>query len=129
MNTNFLIILDILRSLRNFVFLRVITALFLAFFNLVIEAQMNFDLSIHSTVETAQKAFEEKIPKGTSRDKVMNFLKEEGIECFDDEAEIVACRVIEPSANMIHVVWSLAFYFDSLRCLERIVINRGYTGP
>jgi len=98
-------------------------------FNLSTEAQMNFDLTKHLSIESARQAFDEQIPKGTSRDKVMYFLKEAKIKCFDDESEILACRVIEPSVNMVHVVWSLAFYFDPFRCLERIVINRGYTGP
>ncbi len=90
---------------------------------------MNFDLGKYSTVESAQRAFDEHIPKGTSRDKVMRFLKEAGIKCFDDEAEVLACRVIEPSSSMVHIVWSLAFYFDPFRRLDRVVINRGYTGP
>jgi hypothetical protein len=91
--------------------------------------EMPFDLSKHTSPESARKALEDALPKGTSRDKVMLFLKQANIKCSDAEAEPLACRVIEPSKNMVHVVWSLAFYFDPLRRLDRVVIDRGYSGP
>ena len=90
---------------------------------------MNFELDKYPSAEAARKEIEIHLPKGTSRDKVMLFLTTAKIKCFDDEAEVLASRVVMPSSNMVHVVWSLAFYFDSHRRLDKFVISRGYTGP
>lgn len=90
---------------------------------------MAFDLNSYDSEVSAQRALEQQLPKGTTRDKVMHFLEAEGITCFDNEAEVLACRVIEKSSTMVHVVWQLAFHFDSKRRLQYIVVARGFMGP
>ena len=90
---------------------------------------MAFDLTKYRAADSAKLELERELPKGTSRDKVMSFLNAAGIKCFDNEAEVLACRVVEKSSTMVHVVWQLAFHFDSKRRLSEIVITRGFVGP
>lgn len=90
---------------------------------------MPFRLHDYENAESARMALERALPKGTSRDRVLQFLKDAEIPCFDDKAEVLACRYIEPSASMVHVVWQLAFHFDASNNLERIYITRGLVGP
>ena len=90
---------------------------------------MAFDLKKHDNADSARESLERELPKGTTRDKVMSFLNAADIKCFDNEAEILACRVVEKSSTMVHVVWQLAFHFDSKRRLDDIVVTRGFVGP
>jgi hypothetical protein len=90
---------------------------------------MAFDLKNFRTAKSARQALDRQLPKGTSRANVMSFLDAAGIKCFDNEAEILACRVIEKSSTMVHVVWQLAFHFDSKRRLADVVVSRGFVGP
>lgn len=90
---------------------------------------MAFNLTDYSTAESAKQALQKELPKGTTRDKVITFLDAARIACFDKEAEVLACRVVEKSSTMVHVVWQLAFHFDSRRRLADIAVTRGFTGP
>jgi hypothetical protein len=90
---------------------------------------VGFQLQNYENSETAKGALARELPQGTSREKVMRLLKESQIPCFDTEAKVLACRVIEPSSTMVHVVWQLAFHFDERKQLERIDITRGLVGP
>jgi hypothetical protein len=90
---------------------------------------MPFRLQDYQNEESARIALERELPKGTSRDRVLQFLKAAEIPCFDEKAEVLACRLIEPSSTMVHVVWQLAFHFDARKNLERIYITRGFVGP
>ena len=93
------------------------------------QKSMAFDLKEYATAESAKLALEQQLPKGATRDKVLSFLETARIECFDKEANPLACRVIEKSSTMVHVVWQLAFYFDPKRRLENIRVARGLSGP
>ena len=90
---------------------------------------MSFRLQDYENEESARIALERELPKGIPREMVLRFLKDNQIPCFDDKAEVLACRFIEPSSSMVHVVWQLAFHFDARRNLERIYITRGFVGP
>jgi hypothetical protein len=90
---------------------------------------MPFSLTFYKTADEAHKAIDTEIPKGTSRRRVEEFITRAKLQCFDPEAEILACRYIESSASLVHVTWSLAFYFNERRELDRVVVNRGLTGP
>ena len=90
---------------------------------------MAFDLRNYDNADSAKRVLEEELPKGTTRDRVMSFLKTVNIQCFDNEADVLACRVMEKSSTMVHVVWQLAFHFDSKRQLKEIVVTRGFVGP
>lgn len=90
---------------------------------------MTFRLTEYKSADLAKDALYLQVPKGTPRDNVLEFLKSSKIPCFDEKADVLACRVIEPSSNMVHVVWQIAIYFDSKRCLDKIEISRGLVGP
>jgi hypothetical protein len=90
---------------------------------------MPFRLQNYKSAEEARIALERELPKGTSRDNVMRFLKDAHLSCFDDEAEVLVCELIEPSSTMVHVDWQIAFHFDARKNLERISIIREFTGP
>jgi hypothetical protein len=90
---------------------------------------MSFEIQNYPTADAAKQALAEALPKGTSRRAVEEFIDQMGIECFPSTDRYVACRYIEPSTNMVHVVWNVAFFFDDYHQLERIVVNRGLTGP
>ncbi|HEY3624892.1 MAG TPA: hypothetical protein VGL00_01370, partial [Terracidiphilus sp.] len=93
------------------------------------EHDMPITWSHYNNPEDARKAIEAAIPKGTSRRRVEEFITQSELTCFDKEAEILACRFLEPSSSMVKVTWSLAFYFNEKRELDHIVVNRGLTGP
>lgn len=90
---------------------------------------MVFRLTDYKSADSAKEALYLQMPKGTPRENVLAFLKSANIPCFDEKAAVLACRVIEPSSNMVHVVWQIAVYFDSKKCLDRIDVSRGLVGP
>jgi hypothetical protein len=90
---------------------------------------MAFNLRNYDNADSARRVLEQELPKGTTRDKVMSFLKTADIQCFDNEADVLACRVMEKSSTMVHVVWQLAFHFDPKRQLKEILVTRGFVGP
>jgi hypothetical protein len=91
--------------------------------------EVPFRLSNYDSADAAKVALDRELPKNTSREAVIQFLESAKIVCFDSNAEVLACRYIQPSSNPVHVVWQLAFYFDSQHRLDHAVITRGYAGP
>jgi hypothetical protein len=90
---------------------------------------MPFSLASYKTADQARKAIEAEIPKGSPRNHVEEFITRAKLQCFDPEADTLACRYLEPSLSLVHVSWSLAFYFNEKRELDHVVVNRGLTGP
>jgi hypothetical protein len=90
---------------------------------------MAFSLLKYETAEQAKSAMEAEIPRGVSRRRVEEFIAQSGLKCFDPEAEVLACRFVEPSSSMVHTTWNLAFYFNEKRELDHTIVNRGLTGP
>jgi hypothetical protein len=90
---------------------------------------MPFRLTDYESADLAKEALYRELPKGTPRETVLLFLKAANIPCFDEKADVLACRVIEPSANMVHVVWQIAIHFDSQMRVDKIDVVRGLVGP
>jgi hypothetical protein len=93
--------------------------------------QMSLNLQDLKTAEEAKTAIATALPRGTSRRKVEEWLEQSGLNCFPSNLRdpYIACRHIMPSATMVHVVWSLGFFFSEHRELERIEVSRGLSGP
>ncbi len=92
---------------------------------------MTLNLSAFRTAEEAKAAIARELPKGTSRRKVEEWLEKSGLNCFPSKLRdpYIACRHVMPSANMVHVVWSVGFFFTENRELERTEVSKGLSGP
>ena len=90
-----------------------------------------FSLRGYASGDDAKRAILAALPLGTSRRAVAEWLERSGISCFPGNIRdpYIACRVIEPSSSMVHTVWSLGFFFNERRELERIEVNKDLTGP
>ena len=87
---------------------------------------MAFRLTDYESADLAKEALYRELPKGTPRETVLPFLKSANIPCFDEKADVLACRVIEPSANMVHVVWQIAIHFDGVDRRDSKTLQIGY---
>ncbi len=92
-------------------------------------SQMEFNFEHFQTEEQAYKALLERLPPGTSRRAVQDFLEHVPHLTVSHGPDYIAGRYTEPTTSMVKTVWSVGFFFNETRLLEKIKVSRGLIGP
>lgn len=90
---------------------------------------MEFSFEQYQTEEQARQALLERLPPGTPRRAVQEFLAQRPQMTVSNGPDYIAGRYLEPSKTMVHTVWSVGFFFNERRLLEKIQVSRGLVGP
>jgi hypothetical protein len=90
---------------------------------------MEFAFEHYQTEEQARKALLERLPIGTSRRAVQEFLTRQPQMTVNNGPDYISGRYLEPSKTMVHTVWSVGFFFNERRLLEKVQVSRGLVGP
>ena len=90
---------------------------------------MDFAFEHYQTEEQAKQALLERLPPGTPRRAVQEFVARLPHTTVTNGPDYIACRHLEESTTMVHTVWSAGFYFNERRLLEKIEVSRGLVGP
>jgi hypothetical protein len=94
------------------------------------EALMNFNFRDYQTADSAKTVLSEILPRGSSLEEIIRQMRKAGVKLYElQKNHTLPARFVEPSATMVYVVWSLAFYLDKNLKLENMEITRGLTGP
>jgi len=91
---------------------------------------MNFNFRDYQTADSAKTVLSKILPPGSPLEKIVEYMRNTGVKLYElQKNNVLPARLVEPSATMVYIVWSLAFYLDSNLKLEKIEISRGFTGP
>jgi hypothetical protein len=90
---------------------------------------MEFAFEHYQTEEKAREALLERLPLGTPRRAVQDFLARLQRVTVTNGPDYIAGRYLEPSKTMVHTVWSVGFFFNERRLLAKIQVSRGLVGP
>ena len=73
---------------------------------------MEFKFQNYETAYVAKEALIKILPLGSSKETVVQQMQNAGATLYDLQGNILPARLVESSLTMVHVVWSLAFYFN-----------------
>lgn len=90
---------------------------------------MEFKFQNYETAHAAREALNKILPHGSSKESVIQQMKNIGATLYEIQDNVLPARFVESSLTMVHVVWSLAFYFNEDMKLDKIEVRRGLTGP